>query len=1059
MPASAITRKQAARKALTALGSSTGSNPVIVFGLRKSLRAGTRVTQTGSNRVATVGHQRAFFFYEDSGPFQLYPHQGRVALVGARSGNVRVSKRIAWAPLVNGKRPAFLSSSQGYRSARYRVFYRGSSRLAAPAAGTVFANGPLAPTMLSANGNSKPKAEKQDALVKENRPKNITLTASDDDGDTLTYAITQQPDHGTLSGALPYVTYTPDPNYLGKDKFAFKAYDDVSQSNTAHVSIDVVPLGQPPAVTTSSGCTAYVKHSPAVAVDSLLTVSDPDDATLDSARVRISANFEYGDDLTFTDQNGISGSYDDTTGVLTLTGTASKAQYQAALRSVRYRNLASGSPSATKDVEFTVNDAGSDSAPATKQICITGGTGGGNDKPIGQTSEAGLSYTENDGPVPVDGGFVVGDPDSANLSGATIKFIPVVSQPVDENGDPVGPPVTTNTFAPAEDSLAFVDQNGISGSYNASTGVLTLSGTASLANYETAIRSVTYQNSSENPSDATRRVRFQVTDSGGASSTPSTRDIFVTPVNDAPVVTPTEGSTSYTEGDPLTAVDSGLTVGDVDNTSLQGGQVRISSGFQSADELVFVDQNGISGSYNTGTGVLTLTGTASVANYQTALRSIKYRHTGDNPDASKTVEFVVNDGQLDANPATKDIAVTPVNDKPVLSGTTGALSYTENAPPVVVDPGIGATDPDSATFAGATVQISSNLSVSEDRLAVADQNGITGSYDEGTGTLTLSGTASVADYETALRSVTYENTSDNPSTATRTVTFRADDGGTSDNLSDPITRDIDVTPVNDAPVVTTSDGPTGYAAGDIVGPYVDAALTVSDADDTNIESAQVKIASGYQSGDDLVYVDQSGISGVYNAGTGVLDLTGSAPVADYEAALRSVRYRYTGESSPGPKAVEFTVNDGDLGSAAATKNIVVNAQPVLTTTGTALSYTAGDGAVAVDPGITATDADSATLQGATVQVTSGFSSGEDALAFADQAGITGFYDEEIGTLTLTGTASVADYETALRSVTYRNSSASPSTDTRTVTFRVDDGAAANNLSEPATRDITVAPAN
>src|SRR4051794_30250799 len=44
-PAGAISRKQASKRALAALGSKTGSGSVIVFGLKKSLRSGTRITQ------------------------------------------------------------------------------------------------------------------------------------------------------------------------------------------------------------------------------------------------------------------------------------------------------------------------------------------------------------------------------------------------------------------------------------------------------------------------------------------------------------------------------------------------------------------------------------------------------------------------------------------------------------------------------------------------------------------------------------------------------------------------------------------------------------------------------------------------------------------------------------------------------------------------------------------------------------------------------------------------------------------------------------------------------
>src|SRR5205823_1256311 len=111
---------------------------------------------------------------------------------------------------------------------------------------------------------------------------------------------------------------------------------------------------------------------------------------------------------------------------------------------------------------------------------------------------------------------------------------------------------------------------------------------------------------------------------GHADSNAATVDVTITGVSNAPVVTTTAGSTPYTEGNPATTIDGGLTVSDPDDTNLESARVRVSSGFQSGDDLVFVDQNGISGTYNTGTGVLTLTGTASVSDYQAAVRSIKF---------------------------------------------------------------------------------------------------------------------------------------------------------------------------------------------------------------------------------------------------------------------------------------------------------------------------------------------------------------------------------------------------------------------------------------------------
>jgi hypothetical protein len=108
---------------------------------------------------------------------------------------------------------------------------------------------------------------------------------------------------------------------------------------------------------------------------------------------------------------------------------------------------------------------------------------------------------------------------------------------------------------------------------------------------------------------------------------------------------------------------------------------------------------------------------------------------------------------------------------------------------------------------------------------------------------------------------------------------------------------------------------------------VDAGVTVADADNANIESAVVRISDGFEMGDDLVFADQAGIHGVYATGTGVLTLTGSATQADYQAALRSILFGHTGADPAASRTVEFTVNDGDLGSAPATKAIDITAPP------------------------------------------------------------------------------------------------------------------------------------
>ncbi|MBN3922907.1 cadherin-like domain-containing protein [Nostoc sp. NMS4] len=290
-------------------------------------------------------------------------------------------------------------------------------------------------------------------------------------------------------------------------------------------------------------------------------------------------------------------------------------------------------------------------------------------------SASALTYTEN-ATTAIDSGITVSDTDSPNLASATVSI--------------------TSGFASAQDTLAFTNQNGITGSYNSSTGVLTLTGSSTVANYQTALRSITYNNSSDNPSTTPRTVSFVVND-GTANSTVVTRNINITAVNDAPVATATNSALAYTEN-ATTVIDSGITVSDVDSSNLASATVSITSGFASAqDILAFTNQNGITGSYNPNTGVLTLNGSATVANYQTALRSVTYTNSSDNPNTTpRTVSFVVNDGTGNSTAVTRNINITAVNDAPVLANPISDKIATEDTPFSFALPANTFTDVDAA---------------------------------------------------------------------------------------------------------------------------------------------------------------------------------------------------------------------------------------------------------------------------------------------------------------------------------------------------------------------------
>ena len=101
----------------------------------------------------------------------------------------------------------------------------------------------------------------------------------------------------------------------------------------------------------------YTADAPPIHVTASLTVTSPASATLAGATARISAGFVAGQDLLgFTSRSGITGSFKASSGVLTLTGSAPTAAYQAALRSVTYRDSDAAAPAGTRAISFQVSD-------------------------------------------------------------------------------------------------------------------------------------------------------------------------------------------------------------------------------------------------------------------------------------------------------------------------------------------------------------------------------------------------------------------------------------------------------------------------------------------------------------------------------------------------------------------------------------------------------------------------------------------------------------------------------------------------------------------------------
>ncbi|NJM16728.1 MAG: DUF2341 domain-containing protein [Bacteroidales bacterium] len=91
-------------------------------------------------------------------------------------------------------------------------------------------------------------------------------------------------------------------------------------------------------------------------ISAALTITDTDDVNMESAIIALTNNYEINEDsLCFDNAGGITGSWDNANGILTLTGSASVAAYQAAIRSVRYLNANNDFPaSGTRTLSITL---------------------------------------------------------------------------------------------------------------------------------------------------------------------------------------------------------------------------------------------------------------------------------------------------------------------------------------------------------------------------------------------------------------------------------------------------------------------------------------------------------------------------------------------------------------------------------------------------------------------------------------------------------------------------------------------------------------------------------
>jgi hypothetical protein len=449
----------------------------------------------------------------------------------------------------------------------------------------------------------------QSLTTAEDSAKAITLTATDVDGDVLSYAIVSGPAHGTLSGVAPSLNYIPDANYNGSDSFTFKANDGTVDSTPAVVSITVTPVNDAPIADAQT-----IATDRNVAKSFALTGSDVDGDTLTYAVLTQPARGKLSGtapNLTYTPSNNITG-----VDMFTFRVNDGKTNSASAVVTINIAQGLNTAPVASAQDSTTPEDtakaitlSGTDADGDTLTYTVTtlpahGVLSGTAPNLIYQpaTNYNGsdtLWFKANDGQA-----------DSA-LAAVTITVTPVNDAPV----------AYAQSVATAEDTtkvitLSATDVDIDPLTYTVVTAPLhgTLSGVAPNLTYKPATNY-----------NGTDSFTFKAND-GKLDSSTATVSINVTPVNQPPVANSQSVTTAEDAAKAIT-----LAATDIDGDVL-------------SYSVLTKPAHGA------------LTGVGANLTYTPET----------NYFGSDSFTFKANDGQLDSATATVSITVTPVNDVPVM---------------------------------------------------------------------------------------------------------------------------------------------------------------------------------------------------------------------------------------------------------------------------------------------------------------------------------------------------------------------------------------------------------
>jgi uncharacterized delta-60 repeat protein len=527
-------------------------------------------------------------------------------------------------------------------------------------------------------------------------------------GDEAAYGVAVQADGKILVTGSAYLPYGNFGGAQHSNDFVVVRYNPDGSLDTSFDASHPVFSKGGPAVVLDSGATlrdaeleAANSYSGATLTLARHGGTNPDDefsatGTLRFLDGKVSVSGRFGPDY-FIDL----GTYTQTGGTLTITfssgGIIGTDDVQSVIQQIAYRNT-SATPPSSITLDWTFNDhntgtqgsGGALSATTSTVVLITD-----NQRPVFSGLDGTPDYHAKpvaDAPVVLDGNATVADADldaAGNYAGATLTLARHGgANPADEFS-------ATGTLS-LTGGVVSVGGTAV-GSYANAAGTLAISfdANATPERVDGVLQQIAYRNTSPNP-PATAQIDWTFSDGnsgiqgiGGPLSATGSTTVKI--YDNPPAFTGLDGAPSFTENGTPVVLDADVTVSDLDLdavgnykgatlTLTRHGGGNYDDGFVGTGTLSLNYEVNVDGVWvgNTqtlnGSPVITFNENATPALVDKVLQQIGYSNGSSSPPASVQIDWTFNDGHNGLATGSTTVAITAVNDAPILRVIDGLVT-------------------------------------------------------------------------------------------------------------------------------------------------------------------------------------------------------------------------------------------------------------------------------------------------------------------------------------------------------------------------------------------------